>query len=288
MGRTPTTRVISICSLSHQNVWKLTSNLLPVHVSADEYLVYVPDEELEGFRSITNPAIEVLPQSSLGLQFSEKLLQAVNFADNAQRYGWYLQQFLKIEGLMQSPARRVVIWDADCVPVREIKLFDESGMPIYMKASECHQEYFSMIERLLGLTRIQSHSFVIPGFPMQGDWVKRFINDIESYSGGMDWFDAIISCTDLTQKSGFSETETLGTWVANSYPGEYSLSDLAWERFGQSRFGPASKFTPTEIVALGKKKNLDIISFENWDHRTLWKTLIRAARFLYEKVTRKN
>lgn len=273
MERISTTRVISICSLSHADVWKLTSRLLPQFVNADEYAVYVPDNEIDNFLAITDSVIEVLPQSALGESFATKLQLAMDLTDNVKRYGWYLQQLLKIEGLLQSCADRLVIWDADCVPVKKIELFDEKGRVIYMRASEYHEEYFSMIERLLGLSRIQNQSFIIPGFPITGVWAKDFIRDIESRNGGIHWFDAIIANTDLSQQSGFSECETLGTWIANTHPDSWTTSDLAWERLGQSRFGFAKNLSTEDLVTIGKKKNLDIISFENWDRRSVRKTL---------------
>jgi hypothetical protein len=273
MDRSSTTRVLSVCSLSHADVWKLTSRLLPEFVKADKYVVYVPDNEVDTFLSITDSSIEVLPQSILGVAFATKLQQAMDLTDNIKRYGWYLQQFLKIEALLQSSADWLVIWDADCVPVKKIELFDDNGRAIYMRASEYHQEYFSMIERLLGLSRIQNQSFVIPGFPFKGAWAKDFIRDIESQNDEMKWFDAIISCTDLSQRSGFSETETLGTWIANIHPDSWTTSDLAWERLGQSRFGFAKNHSTESLITIGRNKNLDIISFENWDRRSVRKTL---------------
>jgi hypothetical protein len=71
--------------------------------------------------------------------------------------------------------------------------------------------------------------------------------------------------TDFSLRSGFSETETLGTWVANSYPGEWTSRIGSWERFGQSRFGLARSIGTEELIVIGKKHNLEIISFENWD-----------------------
>jgi len=281
MERVLSTRVISICSLNHADVWKLTSRLLPKFVQANEYVVYVPDNEIDSFLAITDSAINVLPQSNLGSAFASKLKNAMELSDNVQRYGWYLQQFFKIEALLQAEADYLVIWDADCVPVRKVKLFDESGCPIYMRAHEYHQEYFFMIERLLGLSRIQNQSFVIPGFPISREWVRDFIRNLESRNGGLPWFDAIISCTNLSLQCGFSETETLGTWIANSYPDSWNTSELAWERMGQSRFGFARNFTTDDVVTVGEKANLDIISFENWDVRSARRTLRAVKDFLF-------
>jgi len=288
MSAGASTSVISVCSNQHAKVWELTSQLLPNFVEADNYTVYVPDSQVEEFLDITNPIIAVLPESALDTGYAVKLKDQINFHNNSERFGWYFQQFLKIEALLHADGEHLVIWESDCVPVKKIKLFDENQRPIFMKGSEYNKEYFLTIENLLGLRRVHSQSFQVPGFPMKKQWLDEFIDAVEIRNDGARWFDAIISSTDLGSQSGFSECETLGTWIANSYPGEYSLSDLAWERFGQSRFGRASKFTPEKLVALGKKENFDAICFENWDTKTPFKRLQQSARLLNHKLTQKN
>jgi hypothetical protein len=268
--------VISICSRKHQNVWKLTSSLLQKHVKAGRYSVYVPREEIVFFRSITPPAIEVLPQEDLGMEFSGRLLEAITEKENEPRYGWYLQQFYKIQALIESQSKFVAIWDADCVPTRDVHLIDSAGNPTYMNASkELHTPYFENIQRLLGMERIQRQTFVIPGFPMKKQWVNEFVSFVEERLNA-PWHTAIIESTDLSLPSGFSETETLGTWVVNKYPDQWSSHEGTWERFGQSRFGYAKKFTPESIERIGAKSDLDIITFENWDVRGIR----RAVRLL--------
>jgi hypothetical protein len=83
----------------------------------------------------------------------------------------------------------------------------------------------------------------------------------------MEWFDAIMQTTDFALKSGFSETETLGTFVTNLHAGEWSTFKGVWERRGQKRFGYARNFTTTKVVKAAQKAGLDIVSFENWDVR---------------------
>ena len=280
MDETANIRVISICSLKHEHVWKLTSELLPRFIEADEFLVYVPENEVERFLEITNKAIKVIPQSSLEQGFSKVLMNKMQMLGNEKRHGWYLQQFYKIQALIEAENKYLVIWDDDCIPVKRIQLFSRDHEPVYMLASEYYEPYFLTIERLLGLTRVQNQSFIIPGFPILKDWVKDFIQTIEVRHDGFKWFEAIIASTDLSQASGFSETETLGTWVANNYPSSWTSMRLNWERFGQSRFGPARYFTADKLMLIGNRENLDIITFENWDKRGLKSARRRASRIL--------
>jgi hypothetical protein len=270
--------VISICSKSHGDVWKLTSELLPRFVTASEFLVYVPESEIGYFKTITNPRIEIRAQEELGKYFYAPLENAVKRADNSQRFGWYLQQFYKIQAIQESRNQIVAIWDADCVPVKKIELLDENNRISYVNSSkELHPPYFKNIKLLLGLERVQEICFVIPGFPMKREWIKDFICEIESKHGS-SWFEAIINCTDFREISGFSETESLGTWVANKYPNQWTYRQGSWERFGQSRFGYARNFTAEKLVNIGTENNLEIITFENWDFRGLKKYLKRFKK----------
>lgn len=263
-----TTQVISICSLDHSDVWKLTSRLLPEKLIAEEFIVYVPASEYQTFRSITDPRIEIRSQSELGALYLEKLHNKVKEAGNESRFGWYLQQFYKIEALLKSPVDNLVIWDADCVPVKNIETFDQGGNPVYMYgAFEYNTSYFEAIKRLTGLERIQNFSFVIPSFPITKKWVLEFEQFISLRNSNKTWFEAILDTTDFGLKSGFSETETLGTFIANMHPNEWSTFNGTWERRGQKRFGYARKFSPEKIVKKATKAELDIVSFENWDVR---------------------
>ena len=268
MGAIYTKRVISVCNRQHIEVWKLTSALLPTFVEANEYVVYVPKNEVLEFKRVTNERIQVLSETDdLNIPYVEELRKKISDSGNSNRFGWYFQQYIMIHALIQSETDASILWDADAVPVKKINFFDSNGIPNYLSAAEFNGEYFAMIDRLLGLKRLQSQSFVTPGFPIPREWVTDLISAIEQQNHGSKWFEAVSNSTDFSHQSGFSEFELLGTWITNSYPDSWKSMDLNWERLGQSRFNYARKLTPADLVALGKKHNLDIISFENWDLR---------------------
>jgi hypothetical protein len=254
--------------------------------SADEFKVYVPENEIPEFLSITPPQFKVLSQEKLGTAYIEKLRDKVSQQANEQRFGWYLQQFHKFEAIQDVKTEGVLIWDADCVPLKKMKFFDKYGAPLFMVAStEMHKPYFDLIEKTLGLNRIQDNSFVIPGFPMKSQWVKEFITELSGQSEN-EWYEILLADIDFSLKSGFSETETLGTWIANRKPEQWKKISMNWERFGQSRFGYAKSFDSKELIGLGLANNLDIISFENWDKRgvsRIRRSIIRKIRNAFTK-----
>lgn len=255
--------IVSFCTLEHKDVWIRTSRLLPKFVQADEYKLYVPDVQVKSFKEISNKDIQVIPESSLYKSFYDSLKQKIKKSNNEKRFNWYLQQFLKIQSLISNNSRKLVIWDSDCVPLKPLIFFKEE-VPIYMKSTEFHKEYFEFIEKALNLKRIQNHSFITPGFPILKTWVTQFINEIET-KNNKSWIDVFIEHIDFSQISGFSEFETLGTWITNRHQKNFEFSDYTWERYGQSRFGEVSSLEIEELVDIGLKHELDIVSFENWD-----------------------
>ncbi len=277
--------VISICSMSHADVWRLTSALLPEFVKANNYTVYVPQSEVEFFRSFTLEKIDVKAQEELSTNFRSLLEEKFTNSSNGKRLGWYMQQFLKIEALRLCTTDFVAIWDADCVPVKKIELLNEHDQPVYVDSSrEFHADYFENIERLLGMQRVQQMSFVIPGFPMKKAWINDFINFVEE-KHQTSWYQAIMETTNFDLPSGFSETETLGTWLANRYPGEWTSRPGTWERYGQSRFGFAKKMTPKKLIEIGRSCSLEIITFENWDTRG-YKRVLKMLKEFVNRMTR--
>jgi hypothetical protein len=285
-----TKRVISVCNRQHLDVWRLTSALLPFYVQADDYVVYVPSKEIQEFKQATNDRIRVLSENhDLDVPYVEELREKISDAGNSSRFGWYLQQFIKIQALIQSDTDVSILWDADAVPVRKIDFFNSTGVPNYLRASEFNSEYFEMIDRLLGLSKVQTQSFVTPGFPVFTKWVNELVYAIEQQHGGEKWFDAVLNTVNFSHQSGFSEFELLGTWIANSYPDSWNSIDLEWERLGQSRFNYARKLSPSDLIEIGRKHNLDIISFENWDLRGIRGRVSFLAtlcqRFLPKQVT---
>ena len=280
--------VVTICSSAHLDVWRLTTQLLPKYVQADNYRLFVPREEIPLFQGVSASCFEILSQDELGLSYRPRLEAACESAGNAGRFGWYLQQFYKIEALLQSRYDRCVIWDADCVPLAPFRLFSKEGKPRYMMAGEHHRPYFEVIEKLLGMTRVQDFSFVVPGFPIPRIWLEQLVVFIQERTNSADWWDALIDVIDFGLLSGFSETETLGTWVANQHPTDFEVFPVNWERRGHSSFGHAREHSPDSLQVLAKGSGLEIITFENWDiptRKSFIRKVVRAMRELPSNPT---
>jgi hypothetical protein len=263
----------------------MTSQLLPDSVNADSYFVYVPEAEFDYFTLITDHRIKILSQESLNNDYVGRLRESLTLAGNLERYGWYLQQFYKLELVFQDDANYdlTVIWDADCVPTRPIQILDESNRLTYMEsATESHKPYFDLIENLIKIKKVVPLSFVIPSFPIFRHMAEALKSEIEKSYNGEKWHEILISNIDFSLRSGLSETELLGTWVTNRYPRCWTTVHGTWERRGQKKFGYARNLSSAKVRKLGSKWDLDIISFENWDTRG-WRLVLKRLMELLPK-----
>lgn len=279
------TRVVTICNAKHGDVWRMTSQLLPDSINADSYFVYVPEAEIELFSLITDHRIKILSQESLKNDYVGELRESLKLAGNLERFGWYLQQFYKLELVFQDDVDYdlTVIWDADCVPTRQIQILDESNRLTYMEsAKESHKPYFDLIEKLIKIKKVAPLSFVIPSFPIFRYMAAALKREIEDSSNGGKWHEILISNIDFSLRSGLSETELLGTWVTNRYPHCWTTVHGTWERRGQKRFGYARNLSSSKVRKLGAKWDLDIISFENWDTRG-WRLVLKRLVELFHQ-----
>lgn len=272
MSEKPNFSLISLCTWAHREVWRVSSALIPSYIKANHYKVYVPQKDYKRLSKLTGQKFVVLPETELDLSFAQPLKDAVGKAGNLSRYGWYFQQFLKLQAILEDPDENLVLWDADCVPVRNVKFFSEMGDPVMHSSGEFNKDYFPPIKSLLNLEKLRAESFIAPGFPIAKSSVRSMMSHIEMRHG-TSWAQALIENIDFSKPSGFSEYETIGTWVVANHPETILSSELKWERYGQSRFGYPKTLGLNGIVSLGHESNFDVISFEAWDLRGFKKFL---------------
>lgn len=261
--------VICVCSWGDAPTWEKAATRIVRNISARHYKLLVPDNELERFREITPSAIEVLPESRY-LGDIVRRLNAVIPPERMARRGWYLQQFIKIAAARAAePDAVVLIWDADTVPLKPLRFIDEAGRVLYYKGSEHHLPYFKLIRDLLGLERKVDFSFIAQCFPLRVRWLNELCDELE-HRYNSAWYEAIISRIDFSQDSGFSEYETMGTYIAHHHPQEIAFSSARWWRFGNRLVGDITLLTDRKALALSRK--YDFLSFEKWERRPsfLW------------------
>ena len=277
-GAQPLARVISVCSKKDIDTWSLACRYVVRYIAANEYLIVVPDNEIDLFRSVTCEPYNVIPESFYVGKLKSRLKDLLPI-ENHDRIGWYLQQFIKIAVAKEIPLggnldQTVLIWDADTLPLKKLFFSDELGRVSYYSGVEAHTPYFAFIERVFPWAKRQTFSFIAQCFPAKISWIQAFCKELESEERG--WIESIISSLDQTQRAGFSEYESLGAYIWSKYPDQVVLNGRSWERNGLSLVGKPGGLTDLQLAGLAQR--YDYISFEAWDVARGFRASVRAWR----------
>jgi hypothetical protein len=275
----PIDNVISVACVKDLPVWRIAAPMILKHIAAVRYTLIVPPEDTASFRSATPPEFDIVSETCILVDAKQHLARRLAETKSAGRVGWYYQQLLKIAACASCDGERVLIWDADTIPLRRLKYFDESQRPIFYKGVERHGPYFGLIEHLLGLRRNVSFSFIAQSFPVRKSWLLDCLDAIEARSG-TDWISAIIAGLDPDETSGFSEYETMGAFFVSSYRSEMKVTSARWHRRGNILVGGVDRLTDKKMKLLSRI--YDYVSFESWDTsrysalKCCW-TILRSA-----------
>ena len=274
--------VVCVAERSKIPVWRYASVALPQRIKAESYRLIVPSLDLETFTACSPREFHVESEDRYIADFGP-YLKACMAEWNEERYGWYLQQLIKLEALKRlAEAGKVgLIWDADTIPLKQISFFDR-GQTLLYRGEEHHTPYFQVISRLLNMNRIVSHSFVAQCFPCQPRWILSLCEEIEQ-THGAPWWKALIDNIDFRERSGFSEYETLGTFVSHRFPNDWNWNHRKWTRDGYSTLG-----TPQEAYerSVNGDVGLDFAAFEHWEDRgkTSSSGVLKLLDFLINRI----
>lgn len=254
--------VTSVCTLRDLDTWLVVCAHLSERIAAKRYRVIVPNDQVAKFREQTPIAFEVHAEGDYVGDLAKELLNRLRQA-NQNRMGWYLQQFVKLASLIQAKTREShLIWDSDTVPLRKLGFVSVTGKLIYYKGFERHPAYFHAIERLLGMDNTLPFSFIAQCLPCKTEWAQAFASDLERRFK-LPWAQAILNTIDFSEVSGFSEYETLGTFIQAHYPDQIQLVDTPWFRYGGTLLGKPENMNRAPYSWLLKR--YDFISLESWD-----------------------
>ena len=180
------------------------------------------------------------------------------------RFGWYYQQFLKMEFARSSYAKKYyLIWDSDTIPLNPIRFFDiDNQKMLFTSKTECHSAYFETMQLLIGLNKEVDSPFIAEHMVVDVEIMQRLISQIElSSCQGDSCYEKIIYTARVDEPNAFSEFETYGTFCHHYYPERFLFRELRTFRYGGSKY---SRFVSGK--QLGKlAKSYDTASFESWD-----------------------
>jgi hypothetical protein len=249
----------SVCSASDIQTWRRTSLSLLEFIPSRHHAVIVPDNDISLFKTLTDKKITVIPETAYIGDLKIRLAERMS---NKNRIGWYLQQFIKLAVLKEARSNEnYLIWDADTVALRKIGFFERSGTVQFYVGTENHTPYFDTIKKLLGLDKVATFSFIAQTFPCKGIWAKEFFQYIEDRCQD-NYVNAIIDRANLNESSGFSEYETLGSFILNRFEDQIKIKSDKWLRTGPGLIGGIDNLDRQPYKQL--LHEFDHVTFEHW------------------------
>ena len=231
-----------LCELVNKDISEIYGNM-PVRALNEEELVK------------RQPVIDCINERAGRIK--EELVSPV-------RPGWYYQQFLKMTFSAVCEGDYYMSWDMDTVPLRPLDMFDTDGKPVFDIKKEFIPGYFSTIETLLGLKKIEDGSFISEHMIFKKDLMKELIKAIEEspVEGELFWEKIMEAVDDDYITLGFSEFETYGTYVTARHPEAYGRRRFYSLRRG-SWFVRESDVSEEDLAWIGR--DYDALTFENAD-----------------------
>lgn len=158
--------------------------------------------------------------------------------------GWFFQQFLKMAFALSEycDTDYYLSWDADTIPVRPLSFFTEDGQPYFTMKFEYHKPYFVAINKLLGLDKSNSRSYIAEHMMFNKRVMQEMLRKIDqSDIEGNVWYEKILNVIvpETVSTDSFSEFETYGTYCNIYYPTMYVERQIPSYRLGgliQGRF----------------------------------------------------
>ena len=206
------------------------------------------------------------------------------------RVGWYLQQFIKMAFAYKTDLKNYLVWDADTLMLNPIQFFDDAGRMLYDNSRIWADDVFNKTVRaILGYPRDCAETYIVEHMMMDTECIRDLIKTIAGDRPVHDFWKIIldkISDDDLIY-GGFSEFETIGTFMNKKYHDKIALRKLRSNRNATNIVG--NKPNKYDIRALTNK--YDFVSFEK-SHKiqtsrfTILKNKIRNL-FIRRTKTRK-
>jgi hypothetical protein len=240
-------------------------------------VVAVPAEDRSAVQAGLGSAIQVIDENVLlrGLDRESFRRRPIPFFPRS--FGWYLQQFLKIEYCRQSEAQHCLVWDADTVPLLPLQFLDADGRMFLTTAKEFHTPYFYTIQKLLGRAAPSKTSFISQHMFVDCSSMRAMCRLIEERHAVAHWTDALGRILEKhpDRANLFSEYETYANYMLLFEPDKVVTRELSWARCESTK----SWGTPRRQLAEAHKSGLSFSAYESKDaawSRALLKSLEKS------------
>lgn len=244
-------------------------------------VVAVPSQDRKVVQAGLGGGVEVIDENTLLEGVDRGSFQKRPIPYFPRSFGWYLQQFLKIEYCRQSAAQYCLVWDADTVPLRAFEFLDATGRIYLTNADEFHEPYFHTFKELFGVSAPSAQSFISQHMFVECAAMRSMCRLIEERHKVGHWTDALGAILEghPDRANLFSEYETYANYMLLYESDKVVTRDLRWAR-GESDLTWA---VPSHQLEIARRAGLDFIAYESKDatwSRALLKSLEKAPHSL--------
>jgi hypothetical protein len=175
---------------------------------------------------------------------------------NPQRTNWYYQQVLKLTYALENSSHKIVMWDADSVPLTPIKFFDSNCSRTYGSLIEYHHDYFLTLKNIFAFAE-PKFACTVQFFSLTTEEKVALENILQKY---------------LKKKNEWTVAEWLTRIIIGSIC--QAKKDL--------KLPSSSYFSEQELVGLSNLKNNDChqIKIKHFRPRKVWKPTLLKIRLL--------
>jgi hypothetical protein len=150
-----------------------------------------------------------------------------------ERYGWALQQFLKVVFVFNSELDGVFVVDADTILIDRRDWFCEGGHQILTPSDEFNLSYYEFLSSV-GVGKLTPEFTFVSHHMLMQPWVLREAFAFVGWKNPMHLLESILSHTYLNEESPFSiDYEFYAQYMMFAYPELATLSK--WSNFGVHR-----------------------------------------------------
>ncbi len=241
------------------------------------FVVAVPSGDRDAVAAGLAGLAEVIDENSLLPGFDREAFQRRPIPLFPRSFGWYLQQFLKIEFCCQSSSPHCLVWDADTVPLKPLQFLDGEGRIFLTQADEFHLPYFHTIEQMFGRPAAARTSFISQHMFVRTESMRAMCELVGERHGARRWTDALGAILEAhpDQQNLFSEYETYANYMLLFEPERVVVRSLAWERSEST----CTWGIPAGQIEDARRRGLDFAAYESPDafaSRIVLKSLEKA------------
>jgi hypothetical protein len=236
-------------------------------------VVAVPSQDQKVVQTGLGPAVEVINENALLKGFDRQSFQRRPIPYFPRSFGWYLQQFLKIEHCRQSSARYCLVWDADTVPLRGFDFLDATGRIYLTKAEEFHEPYFHTFRELFGVPAPSTQSFISQHMFVDCGAMQSMCSLMEERHKVGHWTEALGAILEghPNRANLFSEYETYANYMLLCEPDKVVTRSLPWARGESNR----TWAVPSRQLGAARRAGLDFVAYES-KNATLSRALLKS------------